>query len=149
MQIAKISKLSNDTTNRVKGFFGILIKKTQHKIPYFSQLFELIIRHSEIQFIKSQQPITLTIDERIISEEDASSIGSIALKKINEEFESINQENIHHLATAYNPNTKDCLCNFIKVYKLPCRHMIAFLMLNNAETPLFSLQQFEKRYLHT
>ena len=98
---------------------------------------------------KSQQPIQHTIDERIISEEDASNIGTVALSKINEEFVSINNENIEHLATAYKPDKNDCLCDFMKVYNLPCRHLLAFLMLNNQQVPMFSLQQIEKRYLHT
>ena len=61
-EIAKYNRRGNDTNNRIEGICILLKNQAQHKILYFSQLFEL------------------TLDERIISEEDANKIGSIALK---------------------------------------------------------------------
>ena len=138
----KYMHADNDTSNRVEGFFGSLKNLIDHQVLSLPQIIRAVYLRGERLRILSASDKQIEIPQDIISLEDASHIGSVALSIVLNEYNEMNR-----IGCLPIKSSSQC-CNISTMFGIPCRHLLLERMKED-KIPLLSLDDFIPRWRHS
>ena len=140
--ISRYIHCSNDTSNRVEGFFGSLKTLMEHKLQPLSNLIRAVYIRGDKLLINSMNEKKISVPEYLMLPNEAEKVGTFALAIILSEDNDLHEQGV--LSKEYNA---ECCKNHM-IFGLPCRHLILQRMMEK-RNPLLTLEDIPNRWIYS
>ena len=127
--------MNNRTTNRVEGFFGIQ-KRNMYNV-YFPMCIKNIKLLNDLYLAKPRNKTSIPFDG-LLSDKSRKQLGSLAINYLVKEMEAIKNGCVFPI--------KECCCSSWLQWRIPCRHMIMYLLKENKSLPIIKDEMIPSKY---